>query len=320
MTTYIGRQTEVGIGKETTRGTALSSPSKWMRNVTADFMARNEIVTDDATQGSLSDSVGSRVTKKWFDGDLSGIVHVDSIGYFLTNIYGTPVRTTVSGAVGKSTFNLLENILHPTLSIFVKDGVEQKVHNSGVVNTYELTATPDEYVRFTSNVIAQSEAVNTSVPSYGTDYDFIGKEITVKTASTEAGLAGATAIKIKDLTITWDTGAISDFNFGSFSPDLYNAKLSIEGSFEKNYIDTTYKDLFNANTSVYMQILIEGDPVLAGSTRPSIKAIFNKVQIIEWNHSGGPDELVTETVGFKAYLNQADVKQSTVEIVNLSTY
>jgi hypothetical protein len=320
MAEYIGRQIEVGVGKETTRGTALANPARWLRNTTADFMARAEVVTDDTTQGSLSDSVGSRVVRKWFDGDLDGIAHCDSLGYFLINIYGSVARTTISGSVGKSTFSLAENIIHPTLSVFVKDGVDQKVHNSGVVNTFEITATTDEYVRYTANIIAKGEASNTSTPAYSTEYDFIGKDITVKTASTEAGLTGATAIKIKDLSIKWDTGAISDFNFGSFNPDIYNAKMSIEGTFEKNYADATYKDLFTGNTAVYMEIAITGDAVLAGATSPKLRVLMNKVQIVDWNRSGGSDELVTETVSFKAFLNQTDNKQSIAELTNVSTY
>lgn len=320
MTEFIGRQIEVAVGKETTRGTALASPSRWLRNTTADFMARAEVVNDDTTQGSLSDSVGSRVVRKWFDGDLEGIVHADTLGYFLINIYGSVARTTISGAVGKSTFSLGENVIHPTLSLFVKDGVQQKVHNNGVVNTLEINATTDEYVRYTTNIVAKDEATNASTPAYLTEYDFIGKDIIVKTASTEAGLVGATAIKIKDLSIKWDTGAISDFNFGSYNPDIYNAKMSIEGTFEKNYIDTTYKDLFTGNTAVYMEIAITGDPVLAGSTSPKLRVLMNKVQVTDWSRSGGADELVTESVSFKAYLNQTDAKQSIVELTNVTTY
>jgi hypothetical protein len=320
MVEFIGRQIEVGIGKETTRGTALANPSRWLRNTKADFMARAEIVNDDTTQGSLSDSVGSRVTKKWFDGDLSGIVHADTLGFYLINIYGTVSRTTLSGSVGRSTFTLAENITHPTLSVFVKDGAHQKVHNSGVVNTLEITASTDDYVRYTANIIAKDEASNASSPSYSTEYDFIGKDITIKTASSEAGLAGASAIKIKNVSIKYDTGAISDFNFGSQNPDIYNAKMSIEGTFEKNMVDTTYKDLFQANTAVYMQIMIEGEAVLAGSNKPSYKLVMNKVQVTDWNRQGDADGLVTETVTFKAFLNQADAKQSTAELVNVTTY
>lgn len=321
MPEILGRNIEVAVGKETTRGTALASPSRWLRNTKASFMARAEVVNDDATQGSLSDSVGSRVVRKWFDGDIEGIVHADTLGFYLINIYGTVARTTLVGSVGRSTFTLAENAIHPTLSIFVKEGgVQQKVHNNGVVNTLEISATTDDYVRYTANVIAKDEASNSSTPSYPIDNDFIGKDITIKTASTEAGLTGATAIKVKEVSIKWDTGAISDFNFGGFNPDIYNAKMVIEGTISKNYTDTTYKDLFTGNTSVYMQILIEGDAILAGANKPSFKIVMNKVQITDWTRDGGADELVTEDITFKAFLNQTDVEQSACELVNITTY
>jgi hypothetical protein len=69
-----------------------------------------------------------------------------------------------------------------------------------------------------------------------------------------------------------------------------------------------------------MDIAITGDAVLAGATSPKLRVLMNKVQIVDWNRSGGSDELVTETVSFKAFLNQTDNKQSIAELTNVSTY
>ena len=161
---------------------------------------------------------------------------------------------------------------------------------------------------------------NSDTPSYDTEYYFIGKDIEIKIADTEGGLAGATAFCIKELNITFDTGLISDFCLGSLTPaDNYNAKMSIEGSFVKNFADTTFKDLYRADTAKYMQITIQGDADIGSGNNPTMTFLFNKVQIQEWERGGGNDELVTETVGFKAFLNETDAKQSQITLQNLTT-
>lgn len=321
MSEIIGRQIELGVAVEGTRGTAEAVASKWVKNVSADVMARVEKVVDDNSQGVLEDSPQSRVVREWFDGDLAGIAHADVVGYFFTNIYGDVNTTTISGAVKDHTFTVDQTIAHPTLSVFAKDGdVYQGVYNGGVVNTFGLTATTDNFVRYSANIIARNQASNADEVDYDVEYDFIGKDISIKIADTEAGLTGASALKIKDVNINWDTGAISDFMFGSNNPDnVYNGRISLEGSFTKNYVDDTFKDLFTADTAKYMQIVIAGDAVLAGANRPTITITLNKVQVQNWERAGANDDLVTETVDFKAFYNNADSSQSTVIVRNITS-
>jgi len=143
MSEIIGKEIQLGVKVEGTRGTAETVASKWVKNVTADIFARVEKVVDDNSQGVLEDSSQTRVIKKWFDGELAGIVHADAIGYFFEQIYGQSTTTTVeTGEVYSHAYSVLQNIEHPTLSLFAKDGgVSQEVFNGGVVSTLELTAT-----------------------------------------------------------------------------------------------------------------------------------------------------------------------------------
>lgn len=321
MSELLGKQIELGVAVEGTRGTAQTTASKWVKKVSADIMARTERVVDDSTQGIMEDSANSRVVKKWFDGDLAGVVHADTIGYFFYQVYGTVVSTNVTGSVTSHAFALLQNVEHPTLTFFAKDGDNsQEVFDTGVVNTLELTATTDDFVRFSSNVLASEATANSDTPSYDTEYDFIGKDINVKVADTEAGLSGATALCIKELNITWNTGATPKECFGSYSPNnMFNTTMSIEGSFTKDYTDDTFKDLFTGDSAKYMQIAIVGDTVLTGSNSPEITILFNKVQVQDWSRTDARDEIVTEEVSFKAFYNNTDTEQSTVTLQNLTT-
>ena len=319
MSEIIGKEIQLGVKVEGTRGTAETVASKWVKNVTADIFARVEKVVDDNSQGVLEDSSQTRVIKKWFDGELAGILHADAIGYFFEQIYGQSTATTVeTDEVYSHAYSVLQNIEHPTLSLFAKDGgVSQEVFSGGVVSTLELTATTDDFLRFNTNLMAREATTNTDTPAYATDYDFIGKDIIIKIASTEAGLSSATALKAKELGITWDTGATADYCFGAYSPsDVYNQKMMIEGTITKNYIDDTFKDLLTSDTAVYMEIAIVGETVLEGSNSPEIKILLNKVQVQDWDRSGANDDIVTEEITFKALYNNADSQQSELTLQN----
>lgn len=316
----IGRQIEFGVATEATRGTPESAADKWARKVTANVVERATHAEDDTTRGRLEDGEGRRKVQSYVEGDVEGILHIDLFGWLLSNIYGVVVTTTVTGSVKNHVFSLGQNIIHPSLTLFAKDGeVQQLAFGNAMINTLEITAAVDDYVRFTSSFIAATATDDDDTPSYDTEYDFVARDITLKIADSEAGLSGASAIKAKDVSINWDQGLIRDHVVGSYTPDdIYNAKLLITGSFSKNFVDETFKDLYLGNTAKYMSITIQGEADLGSGNNPTITIVLNKVQFTEWNREGGTNDLITETVEFKAYYNATDGEQSTVTLKNLT--
>lgn len=321
MNEIIGRELEVGLATEATRGTAEASPDKWFRNVSASVVEKAEHVQDDTTRGRFEDSEGRRVVQKYIEGDIEGIAHADALGYLFANIYGMAVSTNVAGSVYDHVFNLKQDSNHQSLTVFAKDGDVQQLKFAGcMASSLELNATIDDYIRFTVSIEGKSSSNDSSTPSYDTEYDFIGKDITVKFADTEGGLSGASPIKAKEITVTHEQGAIRDHVFGGYTPDnYYNALSSISGSFTLNFKDTDQKELYLGDDSKYMSITIEGDADIGGGNNPSVTYIFNKVQITEWDRSGGNEELVTEPISFKAFYNETDSKASQVTLRNLTS-
>lgn len=318
MSEIIGRECEVGLGREYTRGLARSTAEKWLKRIVCNIIPRAEHAVDESSHGVLEDSDNRRVVKKWTEGELSGHAHADAIGYIFLNLYGTDTESTLDTGVYQHIYSLAQNIQHDSLSIFIKDGsVKQKVYTNGMVASLELSATVDEIVRFSANFVAGEGSDNADSPSYDTEYDFVAKDISVKVADTEAGLSSATALKVKNLTVNFDAGLIRDHIFGSYYPDdVYNSRFSIEGSFSRNYEDTTFEDLFQNDSAKYMKITIEGDTDLGGGNYPKIEILLYKSKIMDWSRAGGNDELVTEEVSFKGFYNATDEKQSQVTLVN----
>lgn len=291
-----------------------------MRKVVANVVERATHALDDTTRGRLEDGEGRRKVQSHIEGDVEGILHADLLGWLLANIYGVVVTSTVAGSVKSHVFSLGQNIQHPSLTLFAKDGaVQQRTFSNAMINTLEITAAIDEYVRFTASFIASVAATNADTPSYDTEYDFVARDITVKIADSEAGLAGATATKVKDLAIRWDQGLIRDHVVGAYTPDdIYNARLMIDGNFTVNFADTSFRDLYLGNSAKYMSITIEGEADIGSGNKPTVTIVLNKVQFMDWNRSGGANELVSEPIAFRAFYNPTDGEQSTTTLKNLT--
>lgn len=320
MPKIIGKNLEFGVALEDTRGTAQSTAEKWIKNTTVNILDKTEQVTDESSHNVLADADDRRVVKTWSEGDLEANVQSDMIGYFLYNLYGSVTSTEIdtSGAYTHD-FTLNNTITHPSLTLFAKDGgVEQQSFAGGMVNSLEINATTDSIVTMTANMLANSGSSNSDTPDYEKEYDFIGKNVSVKIADTESGLDTATATEVKELTLTFETGIIQDYILGQLDPaDNLNSGMSITGSISKNYIDSTFKDLFESdNNSKYMKIQIQGDADIGAGNNPELTVILNKVQVTSWERSGGNDELVSEDVEFKAYYNETDGQQSKAQLVN----
>ena len=319
MTEHIGRESAVGVAIEGTRGTAETAASKWLKKTTATVLPEAEKVIDDSSFGRLEDAEEARTVREWFEGDTSGVLHADAIGYYLAQMYGDVTTATVTGAVRTHTFDLAQDITHPTLSVFVSDPVKNQVYNGAVVSSLSIEASTDDYVRYTANILARASAAHTDTVSYDTEYDFIGKDITVKMADTSAGLAGASAISLKSINISYETGAISDWVFGSTAPVHYNGAFAIEFDFTKNHTDTTFETLFKNNTAKYFEIAIKGDNVLAGSNAPELRFTFNKVKVTDYSVDDSSNDLREESVTCKALYNVTDQKQSTAFLRNVTS-
>lgn len=319
MAEIIGKEVEFGVATEATRGTKESAADKWMRKVTANVLERATHAQDETTRGKIESGEGRRAVQKYVEGDVSGIVHADVLGWLLSNIYGKVATTNVSGSVYSHVFTIKQNVTHQSLTLFAKDGaVQQLAMANCMIDSLELNVTQEDFVRFSASFVGGAATDDGDTPSYDTEYDFIARDVVVKIADSEAGLSGADALEIKELDISWAQNLIRDHVVGSYTPrDVHNSGMMIEGSFNKNFIDETFKDLYTGDGEKYMSITITGEADIGGGENPEIEIILNKVQVNDWERDGDAEELVTETVGFRAYFNEDDGEQSQTTLKNL---
>jgi hypothetical protein len=320
MADFIGRQIEAGVAVEAVRGTAQSVATEWFKKISMTIYPRATKTNDESTRNVLADSLGTRLTQKWIEGDLNGNLHADAVGFFLYNIYGSEAVSTLETGVYEHVFSEVTDVTKPSLTLFGKeDGVNQARFSNCMVGTFELTAAPDQYVAFSSSFTGVETSSNADTPSYATTYDFVGRDVSLKVATTEAGLPGATAIKLKDVTLTWDLGLIPDFVLGQYTPqDVFNTQTAIEGSFTVNMTNTDWLTLFTTDAYRYMQITIEGTQTIGTTNNPTLVILLNAVAITDRTREDSAGDLVTESVTFKAFYNETDGQQSQVTLTNVT--
>jgi len=321
MAEIIGRDVEAGVSVEDTRGTAAPSIERAVKKVSAEVLPQAEHVVDDATRGQYADSENRRVVQKWIEGDLEAPVEIGALGYYLYNLYGTVSTSEIdTSGVYEHVWTLQQDNKHPSLTVFVKNGDIAEYSYSGAMLTgLEINVAPDDLVRATRSFVARESSTFTGTYTYPTDYDFIGKDVSVKIADTSSGLGAANAQQAKDLTINWDPNAITDeFVFGQYTPkDLYNAGMGIEVSLTKQYEDETWRDLFQNDTSKYLRIIIEGSTDIGGGNHAKFQLTLNKAMVTDWSRSGDSDDIVNEEITVKGLFNTSDSKQS--EIITQSS-
>src|SRR5277367_3763108 len=120
----IGRLVQVGVAKETTRGTAISSATYWnpWNDLTLD--EKKEFAVDAQAYGIIEDSVQLTQTKQWAQGSIAGNVLDQSFGLILYSMFGT--LTSHSAHSGESIvydniFNIGESAQHQSLTLFLHD-------------------------------------------------------------------------------------------------------------------------------------------------------------------------------------------------------
>jgi hypothetical protein len=191
----IGRLVQVGVAKETTRGTAISSATYWnpWNDLTLD--EKKEFAVDAQSYGIIEDNVNLTQTKKWAQGSLAGNVADQSIGLILYSLFGGYAVGAHSGesAVYDHTFTIGESAQHQSLTFFLHDPLATVDYSyaNGVVEKIELTMALKKFIEFNASIKSLSGAAQSNfTPSTTTENRFVPQYLAAKFALNYAGLLG----------------------------------------------------------------------------------------------------------------------------------
>ena len=324
MAKGIGKLFQIGIAKESTRGTAVSSASYWLAFSDVSPEEKWENAVDVQAYGVIEDSVSETRVKNWMEGAISAPISDQSFVLLLLSLLGTDTVTTHGGesVVYDHALTVAQNAQHPSLTIFVHDPIaaQDYSHALGVVHKIDINYALKDFVNFSASIMGQQGAQkSTFSPSQSVENRFVPQHLTFKTASNLSGLSGATPIAIKSLKLTIDDSIESQDVLGSSSPaDFLNKEFKIEGTIEAIWQnETDFKANAIANTPQALRLdLINSGITLGSAAHPEIKIDLAKVYFTDFGRPIKTKDIVYQTLKFKAVYSVSDTQMVKITCTN----
>jgi len=312
MSKFIGRLVKLGIARETARGGG-ATPVYHLPRTSFSFDDKVVKARSIGALGNLADSEEAFVTTKYGQGDLEGEVRDNSFGLLLYAMLGSYSAGSVIDESYTHSFTVNQSNQHQSLAFVVEDENTTELYKLVMLDSLELNAKLDQIVMFTASFMSKtSRDTGLSIPAVIAENKFTKKHLSVKLATDISGLAAAQAISLKSLNIKISKNVALDDVLGTAEPeDICNRQLAIEGSLTLNYEAETYKGYQNNDTNRALEILFNNtdQTIGGGTTNPSLKLQMPKVDFFDWEPAYDLDDIVSQTVSFKANRDVANAQE-----------
>ena len=327
MAKGIGRRVQVGFAKETSRGTAESAAEYWLPWAELSVDDKDERVQLNQSYGVIEESLGEEIVKQWAELTLGGPVSDTTLGLLLLAVFGglsSDANADASGNVYDHTYSVGQSAQHQALSLFVDDplGGQDYKHALGMIDTFELTYERGEYIRFNAGLRALKGETATLTPSTTAENRFRPQDLTFKVASAKSGLTGASAVVIKSATITIEKNLEDDDVLGNVAPvDFLNKQFMISGTIEAMWQnESDFKTASLAGTDKALRFdLVDSNTTIGTAANPQLRIDLAKVNFRPVTRAIALDDMIMQTVEFKAHYSTADTEMVEAILTNLVT-
>lgn len=313
MTKFIGRRGQLGIAVEATRGTAVS-PTFFVPFSTMSFKDTIEEAREEQGFGVLADSDTKYVVMKMGEGEVEAQLYDKALGAILTGVLGASPSTAGSNPY-THTYTLSNSNQHKSLSLYFEDPDRYELYRRAMVDSFEIKVEPSGIVEYTIGFKshAAEDWTNQSSAYTSLGNKFLHQHVQTRIAANVGALSAATPISLKSLELTISKNTTFDAVIGTVEPeDILNQQLSVEGSFELNLEDDTYRDYMLNGDHKSMEIYLFRSP------SSSLKLQLPRVDFSEWEPDYSLNEIAKQTINFKANYDAANALDiiSTCELIN----
>jgi hypothetical protein len=318
MSAILGRTRAYGLGKETTPGTAVS-PVVWLPQQDVTVEDNINRIYDNSGLGTRSENFAGDTNLITADGNLNGIVYDNSFGHLALAAIGSVSDAGHPSATGAYDHTFTPGNTLPTYTIGIKDANESTRSAYGTLDKLELKMGQGSYVSFTSTWKAQQSTSVANTVAYVTENRYRPQDVVVKIASTVAGLSGATALRVKDLTFSIANSVITEPSLGTTSPTYYPGTRKLTLQMGRLYLDTTIKALVFGSTQQAMSITLSRPDIAIGTgtpTNPSITLTFQPGFFADWNRDGGLDALKQEKFTYEPLFSTSTSQEFNLVMTN----
>lgn len=316
--THIWRLEWYGVGKETTRWTAVD-PVIWVHQTEADFDDEVEKVIDESALWKLMTSSESNKTKQYAMWEITWILASTSIWYFLLSLLGSVTTSPASTGAYSHVFSMDEVNDKQSLTISKKTPTQELRFALAMVESLSISANVGEQVNMTAGLRAKAGTTSTLTKAYTQDNKFYAHMVNVKFADDIAWLdaADAECFENIELNLTQELEDGFCFTSGFDLGDIYNKGFSIDGTFGKIRQNNTFEDYVINETEKAMRIeLVDTSKTIGDSDNPTIKFDIAKVTFENHEPEWGINDVMRETVTFKWHYDLANSADIDVTVIN----
>jgi len=304
MSYYVGRRGNLGVAKETVRGTAVT-PTYWVPYNSLSFDKKAIVVDQEASFGNVADTMSAHITKKYGEGSFEADLEDKIIGLILSNVLGAVPSS--SGSTNYTHTYTFQNTNQPqSLSLFVQDPNGQTIFPLSMIDKFEIKVEPEGIVKYSVDFRSKAgqdwTAQTANYTALGNK--FLHQHLAFKLADTIGNLEAASVLSLRSLTFTVSKN-LKDFDdMGTVTPgDILNQSVSVEGSIELGYSDRVYRNYMLDGTYRAMDI------TLTYGTNNSLQFQLPRVSFRNWEPNKGLDDIVTEKIDFKGHYDSVNALQ-----------
>lgn len=311
MAKYIGRQTNVGFGKESSRGTAVAA-TFWAPAMEFAYDDKVLQVVNESSLGVIEDADNASVVRKFAEGEITGKLSNEGWGTILVASLGDEATPTlVETGVYDHDFSVGQSAQHPSLTISISDPVSTGASGLrfplAMVDSLEVNAEVERFVTYTASFRSNSKENDTNTPSYVDENVFLPQYCEIKLYADWTNLqgdTGGTVYPFKRLTLTISKNIEDDQVLGDVDvADRLNKQFQVEGTLELLYENRDFVDtILLGDLAKAMRIKMINTAVTIGATsNPEFEIDLAKVKISEVARDITNNDLVRQTITFKAF-------------------
>lgn len=317
MSKHVGRLGQLLIAKESVRGTGTITNGFWIPRSTISFEDKVETARESEGVGKLADSDANFVTQKMASGEFESNLDDKLVGIILTGLMGASPVTTGANPY-THTYTLSNSNQHQSLSVLYQDPDYAELYSLGVIDTLKISVEQNGIVQFTVGILSRvGRTFTRQTATFNTlGNKFLHQHLVFKLAASTGTLAAASAISLKKLELNFTKSAAHDVVLGTVEPeDVLASNFAVEGSIELLKQDETYRNLMLDGTYKAM-----GVSFVRSSVNSSLAMQFPRVDFTEWEQDRGLDNIVSQTIQFKANYDAANAADIISSCILINTY
>lgn len=305
MAKVVGRQIDVGIGAESSRGAGIA-PTFALPKVNIDIDDKALKVKTGESFGNLGADGNQAIPAKiWSQGSIEMDMMDKSFGLLLYALLGGKSVSGPSDSAYTHTFTLANSNQHQSLAITVdQGGLNDMMYKLCMIDSMTMEMTPEGPVRLTVNFVGKRGVSSVYTASYAAYNKFIGRDLQFKVATLTSGLNAASAIPLKKLTLKFEKNLYIDHALGTVQPiDILNQNFRITGEVELDYQDRTYANLMTDGGYRAVRIVLTNtrtESVIGASTNPKFTLELSRTEFDQWEPDYKNDAIAKQKFVFTA--------------------